>query len=625
MDNLWQIHVYEDQRLVHAGEVNGAVELGRQATTRELAYTQTEESPGRWRVVVGRREEQNISRKHVLLEPLADNRVRVTNQSTSQAVRFQGGGELAPQAAGEWSLPLVLGLGGKTVEIQEISSVQGPLHSLAALTCPPGARPPAGAISSLVALRTPADNQEAIESLLRWMQGVLEVLQSAAGSSDFFDKAASALVELVGLDHGWVLLCDGGDFKTQAAAHAPDLRFDPGSQPSRRVLRLVCQQKRTLWQVPEQPAGRGESLREVNAVVAAPILDRSGEVIGALYGDRLLSSAVLALRSGERLDSSRLREGPITRHEAVLVEVLAVGVAAGLARVKEEQAALRARVQFEQFFTRELSLQLAAQPDLLQGRDAEVTLLFCDVRGFSRISERLGPDKTVEWLQDVMGELSECVFARHGVLVEYLGDELIAMWGAPAEQPEHPALACRAALDMLEQLPKLNDRWRPVLSEPTDLGIGINTGVARVGNIGTPRKFKYGPLGNAVNLASRVQGATKYLKSRLLITEATQGRLGDAFLTRRLGRVRVVNIAEPVGLYELMCPERPDSPAVKEAYEKALAEFEQRHFRAAASLLAPLIGEEVNDGPSLVLMARVVSALVEDAARFEPVWELPGK
>jgi adenylate cyclase len=626
MDNLWQIHVYEDQHLVHAAEISGAVELGRQATSRETAGSQTEERPGYWRVIVGRREEQNISRRHVLLEPLAESRARVTNQSTSQAVRFSDGAELAPQAVCERPLPLVLALGGKTVEIQDLGSIQGPLQSLASLTCPPGTRLLGDTMPSpLAALPSRADNQGAIEAMLRWMQGVLEVLQSAAGSSDFFDKAASALVQLVGLDHGWVLLRDGGEFKTQAAAHAPDLPFDPDSQPSRRVLHLVSQQKRTLWQVPEQPAGRGESLREVNAVVAAPILDRSGEVIGALYGDRLLSSAVLALRKGDQADSSRLREGPISRHEAVLVEVLAVGVAAGLARVKEEQAALRARVQFEQFFTRELSLQLAAQPDLLQGRESEVTLLFCDVRGFSRISERLGPGRTVEWLQDVMGALSECVFARHGVLVEYLGDELIAMWGAPAEQPEHPALACRAALDMLEQLPRLNERWQPVLGEPTDLGIGINTGVARVGNIGTPRKFKYGPLGNTVNLASRVQGATKYLKSRLLITEATQGRLGAGFLARRLCRVRVVHIAEPVGLYELMPPEQPDAPAVKETYEKALAEFEQRHFRVAARLLAPLIGEDVNDGPSLVLMSRIVNALVEDAARFEPVWELPGK
>src|SRR5262249_6100728 len=154
------------------------------------------------------------------------------------------------------------------------------------------------------------------------------------------------------------------------------------------------------------------SLRDVKEVVASPILNSRGEVIGALYGDRL-------------------RQGParpITPLEALLVELLAGGVAAGLARLEQEQAALRAPVPFEQFFTRELSEQLALHPDPLRGRDEEVTVLVCDIRGFSRISERHGPTVTVEWLRDVMGTLSECVLAGRGVLIDYTGDELMAMW-----------------------------------------------------------------------------------------------------------------------------------------------------------------------------------------------------
>ena len=95
--------------------------------------------------------------------------------------------------------------------------------------------------------------------------------------------------------------------------------------------------------------------------------------------------------------------------------------------MEQEQAAVRARVQFEQFFTPELSRQLEAEPDLLRGRDCAITVLFCDIRHFSRYSERLGPAKTVEWLSDVLGELSECVLAHQGVLVDYMGDELMAM------------------------------------------------------------------------------------------------------------------------------------------------------------------------------------------------------
>src|SRR5262249_55483309 len=160
------------------------------------------------------------------------------------------------------------------------------------------------------------------------------------------------------------------------------------------------------------------------------------------------------------------------------------GVAAGLARLEQEQAALAAQVRFEQFFTPELSRQLAARPGLLESRDCEVTALFCDIRGFSRISERLGPAQTVTWMSDVLGSLSDCVLAHRGVLVNYVGDELLAMWGAPEEQPDHAMLACRAALAMLEQLPVLSRRWRDLLQEEMSFGIGINTGQACVGNIG---------------------------------------------------------------------------------------------------------------------------------------------
>ena len=247
------------------------------------------------------------------------------------------------------------------------------------------------------------------------------------------------------------------------------------------------------------------------------MLAASGEVIGAVYGDRRRSGKLFAPEL-------------ISELEAMLVELIASGVAAGMARMQQEQAALTARVQFEQFFTRELSEQLSLHPDLLAGRDVEVSLLFCDIRGFSRISERLGPRGTVQWIGDVMGVLSDCVLAHAGVLVDYIGDELVAMWGAPAAQPEHARLACLAAIDMLKAVPGINQRWSTTLQEPMALGIGVNSGIARVGNTGSHHKFKYGPLGNTVNLASRVQGATKYLRSPILVTGSTHSQLGSGFL-----------------------------------------------------------------------------------------------
>jgi adenylate cyclase len=157
------------------------------------------------------------------------------------------------------------------------------------------------------------------------------------------------------------------------------------------------------------------------------------------------------------------------------------------------------------------------------------------------------------------------------------------------------------------------------------LGIGMNSGVARVGNTGSQRKFKYGPLGNTVNLASRVQGATKYLKTKLLITGSVQAQLGPEVDARQLCKARVVNIAEPVNLYELVRQGTPAWLDLKTGYEEALQHFENKEFRQAARILGRLCTEYPHDGPSLFLMSRAVNCMVEEPEKFDPVWILPGK
>jgi adenylate cyclase len=315
----------------------------------------------------------------------------------------------------------------------------------------------------------------------------------------------------------------------------------------------------------------------------------------------------------------------ITRLEALLVETLACGVAAGLARLEQERSAVARKVQFEQFFSAELSAELEAQPDLLAGRDTEVTVLFCDIRGFSRVSERLGPAQTMEWIGGVLSTLSDEVVATGGVLVDYVGDELLAMWGAPQRQPDHAARACRAARAMVRQAAPINARWEPLVGVATGFGVGVNSSVARVGNIGSTRKFKYGPLGNGVNLGSRVQGATKYLRVPMLVTGATRRLVGEEFLARRLCSVRVVNIVEPVELHELDCSDDPSRREVFARYEEALVAFEAGDFGGAARRLGNLLALVPGDGPSLVLLSRAVECMIREPAAFSPVWELPGK
>jgi adenylate cyclase len=602
-----QVRVLDRQRLVFSQDFSGAVELGRQTDIQEELYTSRALKDGTWRAIIARIEEDTLSRRHALLEPLEAGRLRLTNLSSKVSILLSDGSDFPAGSSRELELPLVFTIGRKTVRVQGPDRPEPTLRSLPGSVTPPG-RPTLTARFPTL----PGADSVQTEALIHWLRTSMTVLQAAASSSDFFQRAAQAVVDIVGCDTGRVLLLEDGQWKPIVVHTTAGLALPEEWQPSLHVLERVTAEKRTFWQALDPTVTLPDSLVGVEVVVAAPILDRQGEVIGAVYGDRH--------EGGPQRGQPR-----ITELEAVLVELLASGVATGIARIEQEKAALEADVRFGQFFTRELSRQLTLQPDLLEGRDTEVSVLFCDIRGFSRISERLGPARTVEWVRDVLGALSECVLAQRGVLVDYIGDELMAMWGAPEVQTDHARRACQAALDMLEQVPRLNERWQTVLGEPMALAIGVNTGEARVGNTGSPHKFKYGPLGNTVNLASRVQGATKYFHSPLLVTEFTRAQLDEAFDCRRLCKVRVVNIGLPIDLYELVPQRSPGWLDTRARYEQALAEFEQGRFRSATRLLGNLLGERPDDGPALVLMARAANLQVDETEDFDPVWELPGK
>jgi adenylate cyclase len=589
----------------------GPTELGRQEYMSEDLYENTWlEAARHWRVVIAHGKEPAVARHHALLEPLPDGRLQVSNVSSNSSLYLEGVGPVARDSPRVATVPaegLALTLGNRSVRVHgtgdsepELAALPQSTLAVSRLSAAPG-RVPALPPSLTLGAAAPTET----EALLGWLQTTLSVLQLATTTSDFFEQGAQAVVDLANMDSGRFLLWKNNKWEQAAAVFKDDRPPAGPAEPSRRVLAKVLAEKKTVW---EKPRLSRDSMAGVQAVVAAPILDREGKVIGALYGDR------------------RFAGGLITRLEAMLVELVASGVAAGLARVKQEQSALL----MGQFFPPQLARQLTDQgrrDELLQGRQAEVTLLFCDVRGFSKFSERLGPVDTVRWISDVMAELSDCVIEHQGVLVDYIGDELLAMWGAPEQQPDHARLACRAALAMLDKLRVLNGRWFPTLKEEMAFGIGINSGQAHVGNTGSHRRFKYGPLGNTVNLASRVQGATKHLKTHLLITGATCRQLDEALKARarRLCTIRVVNINEPVDVYQLGTPDQLANPDWKNRYEEALTRFEAGDYRNAARSLGTLITEGVNDGPSIVLLSRAVQGLAEGPAPDHPVWNLTTK
>jgi adenylate cyclase len=542
------------------------------------------------------------------IEEAEGDRARLENLHNKAAVQVIGGTPLGPGDIRVVPLPVRLSAGetlidiepaglGEEIERASLRSVEPPVRGSASPT-----------ITPLVSLGDAPD----AERLARWFETLIAVQRSAASSPGFYDEAARAVVELIGLDYGTVLLRKGDGWEVVARHGTNPSR---GAEFSRTVLGFVGEERRTFYQV-LSPAAATRSQLGGSAVVAAPVLGGDGrEVIGAVYGVR-----------APRPEAADPAVRPL---EAQLVQVLAAAVGAGLARLESEDRAARRHRQFTDFMSPELALELDRDPRLLDGQRREVTVLFSDIRGFSTASERLSPEATCELVRDVLECLTRRIRDHRGVVVDYIGDAVMAMWNAPADQADHAALACRAALAMREEVAGLNERWRDRIGGPFALGIGMNTGPALVGNTGSRSRLKYGPLGHAVNLASRVEGATKHLGVPLLITGATHAALGDhGFATRRLCRVEVVGIKGPVDLYELHAAAvEPAWRAWRDAYEAGLRHFEAGELTEACQVLHGLLeGRKGHyDLPTLSLVGRAIEQLRNPSRPFSPVLKLESK
>lgn len=457
---------------------------------------------------------------------------------------------------------------------------------------------------TLMAQRESVNHQELA---VRFVRTALEAFKEPPGSKEFFDAAGRAAIQMIDLDRVAVLLKDGNQWVCRT------LTFRPGLDQSRAAARdfsqtLLQQMEingRTTCVAPQLDSqDLWTSIREVDRAVAAPIFNEHKAVVGALYGDRLM---------GENENHQ-----PIGELEAALLEVIASGISSSLA-IKQEQ---RLRSSMAQFFSPVILEQLKRDPALLDGRETEVSVLFCDIRGFSSVTERIGPTQAVAWINDVLTTLSQCVLAYDGVLLDYIGDELMAMWGAPAEQPDHAYRACRAAIDMLAHVGPLCEKWKSVVPQGFELGIGINSGPASVGNTGSKQRFKYSPIGNSVNLASRVQGISKQVGIPGLITGHTAALLASSseFHLRRLAKVRVVGIAQPIDLFELNAS--PNNQDLFVRYEQALRAHEAGDLKRAAGGQASLVQDYPDDRPTIILLGRAVELLTQPDREFDPVWNL---
>ena len=430
------------------------------------------------------------------------------------------------------------------------------------------------------------------ETIVRWLEALGKLQHSAAGSAGFFSDAAQAVVDAVGLESGLILLRTATGWEIVASRLGSPESSVINFQ--RRIVEMMVERKCTIFH--DSQAMSGEPLSNTEAVVVSPIFNDRDEVVAAVYGIR--STGLKNLRVG-------------VRHlEAQLTQLLAETMTVGLERQRREAEAARTRILLEQAFSPELASQLQRNPELLEGHEREITVLFSDLRGFFEISERLGPHETYRFLGDVMNRLTESIMSTSGVIIDYYGDGLAAMWNAPTDQYNHAELACRAAHAMLEELPAINAAWRESLGQDLALGIGIHTGLARVGNAGTQRRIKYGPRGATVNLASRVEGATKRLGVPLLITEQTRRLLPPSIFSRRCLRAQLSGAASPVDLYEVpRGPLSPDQIARMRGYEEALALFESGDLAAASDHLVAMMQSPSDEDAALFFLREYIDGI----------------
>jgi adenylate cyclase len=258
---------------------------------------------------------------------------------------------------------------------------------------------------------------------------------------------------------------------------------------------------------------------------------------------------------------------------------------------------------FSRYLAPEVITDIINNPDKLNlgGEKREMTAIFTDIQGFSTISEKLEAPQLVKLLNRYLTAMSNIIMENLGTIDKYEGDAIIAFFGAPVFRADHPVLACRSALAMKAAERELNKVVVVEGLSPTPLftRIGINTGDMVVGNMGAENKMDYTIMGNAVNLAARLEGVNKqYHTGGILISEYTREKIGNEFLLRRLDRVRVVGINTPLRLYELLGlinTATDDEKKAVEQWEQLIDLYEQRQFREAATMFYSLLENNPDD------------------------------
>jgi adenylate cyclase len=216
----------------------------------------------------------------------------------------------------------------------------------------------------------------------------------------------------------------------------------------------------------------------------------------------------------------------------------------------EERDKKAIRETFGKYLSPKVVDQLVENPPELGGVDKDLTVLFSDIRSFTTLSESMSPQELVNHLNTYLTAMTDVIFEYDGYLDKYVGDEVMCFWGAPLPQADHAIRACKCALRQMERLKELNAQWPESIR--MNIGLGLNSGIMTVGNMGSPTRMNYTLMGDNVNLGARLEGTNKEYGTNIIISEFTYGLVKDHFIVRELDNIRVKGKNKPVLIYELV-------------------------------------------------------------------------
>ncbi|EPG66771.1 adenylate/guanylate cyclase domain-containing protein [Leptospira wolffii] len=220
----------------------------------------------------------------------------------------------------------------------------------------------------------------------------------------------------------------------------------------------------------------------------------------------------------------------------------------------EEENVKYIRTTFSKFVSKDVVDELLKNPENLNlgGSKKDITIFFSDIRGFTTMSEKMGPEELVQFLNQYLSEMTEIIIEFKGTIDKYMGDAIMAFWGAPVPLEDHAYYACAASIAQMRRLAVLKEEWKSRDLPVMDIGIGLNSGPAVVGNMGSSHRMDYTCMGDTINLGSRLEGSNKEYGTNIIISEYTYEKVKDRIIARELDLVKVKGKTKPVRIYELI-------------------------------------------------------------------------